>query len=211
MSELSEATRVLGVDPGSQATGWGVVAPCPDGRVQLVACGCIRPPQGTGIPDRLVAIHEQLAAVIAEHQPQAMGIETAFHGRNAQSALRLGECRAVALLTARQAGLEVREYAPARIKKALTGRGNARKGQVRAMVLARLAEPTPELPASLDTSDALATAICLLNLDASLLDGTDQRDDPAALARSSVRAQATTRRRKRKRFTADDLARRGLI
>ncbi len=147
---------VLGVDPGSHATGYGVIA---TGRVvRLVAGGVIRTDSKQPLPARLLRIHEELSAVIAEHQPDEMAVEDLFNARNARSALILGHARGVILLAGGRAGLPIGEYAPRLVKKALTGNGAATKEQVRSMVV-RCLGLQRELP-PLDQSDALAVALC---------------------------------------------------
>jgi crossover junction endodeoxyribonuclease RuvC len=145
---------VLGVDPGSHATGYGVIA---TGEiVRLVAGGVVRPAAG-GLPERLLAIYETLSDVLARHGPAEMAVESLFNARNARSSLILGHARGVALLAGARCGVPVAEYTPGEIKKALTGNGNASKEQVRFMVrrcLSLRGDPP------LDQSDALAVALC---------------------------------------------------
>jgi len=145
---------VLGVDPGSHATGYGVIATGPVAR--MVAGGVIRARREAPLAERLMAIHEALAAVIAEHNPTAMAVEDLFNAKNPRSSLILSHARGVILLTGAQAGLAVAEYAPREIKQALTGNGAAAKEQVRFMVM-RLLRLKDEPP--LDQSDALAVAL----------------------------------------------------
>jgi crossover junction endodeoxyribonuclease RuvC len=146
---------VLGVDPGSHATGYGVIAT--GGTARRVAGGVVRPPAGAGLPERLLAIHEELCRVLAAHGPVEMAVESLFNARNARSSLILGHARGVVLLVGARHGLPVAEYTPGEIKKALTGNGGAGKEQVRFMVrrCLGLAEDPP-----LDESDALAVALC---------------------------------------------------
>jgi crossover junction endodeoxyribonuclease RuvC len=116
----------------------------------------IRPPRKTDLPGRLLAIHDELTAVIAAHAPTVMAVEDLFNAKNARSSLILGHARGAILLTGARAGLELFEYAPAEIKRALTGNGQSAKEQVRFMVmrLLRLREEP-----GLDESDALAVAL----------------------------------------------------
>lgn len=155
--------RVLGLDPGSLRTGWGVVEPGADGRrLVLVACGALVPPAREPLPARLRHIFQGLGQVIAEHQPREMAVEGVFTAQNARTALILGQARGVAILAGALAGLEIHEYSPASVKQALVGGGRAAKEQVRAMVEALLKQ---SLPAhySQDVSDALALAVCHLH------------------------------------------------
>lgn len=145
---------VLGVDPGSHATGYGVIATGPV--VRMLDGGVIRATRNAPLAERLLAIHTALTAVIAEHAPDAMAVEDLFNAKNPRSSLILGHARGAILLAGAQAGLAVAEYAPREIKLALTGNGAAAKEQVRFMVMRLLALKT-ELP--LDQSDALAVAL----------------------------------------------------
>ncbi len=158
--------RVMGIDCGSEFTGFGVVE-LGDGRVlRCVAAGVIRLPVRDGLPQRLERIFQELSAVIVEHRPQIVAIEDVFHAANAKSALKLGHVRGVAMLAAAHAGLEVAEYAPLAVKSAVVGYGRAEKSQVQQMVARLLQlETLPEPP---DVADALAIAICHLHTAATL-------------------------------------------
>jgi crossover junction endodeoxyribonuclease RuvC len=151
---MPAAVRIQGVDPGSHATGWAVITTQP--AVRRVASGVIRPGRELPLPERLLAIHDALSAVVAAHAPTVMAVEDLFNARNARSSLVLGHARGAALVAGARAGLEVHEYAPAEVKRALTGNGQAGKEQVRFMVmrLLRLGDEPP-----LDESDALAVAL----------------------------------------------------
>ncbi|MCA9581259.1 MAG: crossover junction endodeoxyribonuclease RuvC [Myxococcales bacterium] len=147
--------RILGVDPGSVVTGWGVIERRGN-RLVGVAAGVIRARSSTPFPTRLHRIHEALTVLLAEHRPDAFAIEDVFQAKFARSALKLGQARGVALLAAAQAGLPIGEYAPSLVKRTITGRGQADKNQVAHLVGAILGWKTlPEL----DASDALAIAI----------------------------------------------------
>ena len=154
--------RVLGLDPGSLHTGWGVVEPAPDGRrLILVAGGTIVSPAGWPFPERLRHIFLEIQDVIARHRPAELAVEGVFAAKNARTALLLGQARGVALLAGALAGLAIHEYAPAAVKKALVGNGRAGKEQVRVMVEAILKQTLPPPKEfSLDASDALAIAVC---------------------------------------------------
>ena len=147
--------RVLGIDPGSHRTGWGVVEGS-GGRLVCLGAGVVRA-HGTSTAERLRSIHDGLAELLRRFAPEAVSVETVFHAKNAQSALVLGQARGVALLCAAQAGAPVFEYTAGQIKQAATGRGRAEKEQVQTMV--RLVLGVDE-PLALDASDALAAAIC---------------------------------------------------
>lgn len=149
--------RILGVDPGSAHTGYGCID-ASGGRHRVLARGALSPPAGAAFPEKLRAIHDGLAALLAEHRPETVAVEDLFHARNARSALKLGHVRGVVLLAAAEAGLPVAEYAPAEVKRAVVGYGRAEKRQVQQMVSLLLGLDPP--PARLDVTDALAVAVC---------------------------------------------------
>ena len=149
--------RVLGLDPGTARTGYGVVG-LENGRLVRHTSGVVKLGSGALAP-RLATLHAELDRIIRAHAPTACAVEGLFHHRNARSALMLGHARGVCLFAAAAHGLEVAEYPPATVKKALTGHGAAEKHQVGLMV-ARLLGAEPE--SALDASDALAVAICRL-------------------------------------------------
>jgi crossover junction endodeoxyribonuclease RuvC len=153
-----EGTRiVLGIDPGTMATGFGIVARR-GGRLRMLECGTITNRSTIPISQRLLKIHRGIAALVQKHRPDEIAIESAFYGKNAQSALKLGHARGVSILAAVQAGIPTAEYSPREVKLAVAGRGNASKEQVQFMVRALLGTPTDSMV--LDASDALAIAIC---------------------------------------------------
>ena len=150
--------RILGVDPGSRATGYGIIDAA--GRnLQYVASGRIRTTQGP-FPERLADIYRGMAAVLAEFNPDEFAIEEVFVAGNPQSAIKLGQARGVAIASAVAAGVEVSEYAARRIKQAVVGTGAADKQQVQHMVQVLL---TLDAPPTEDAADALAVAICHAN------------------------------------------------
>ena len=148
---------VLGVDPGTAATGYGVVDRGAGGALRLVECGVIRPPLRVPLAERLNAIFEELTALIARHRPDAVAVESVFVHKNVRSALVLGHARGVVLLAAARAGLPVAEYPPATIKKAVVGAGAATKAQVQAMVARILRLRTAPEPS--DAADGVAVAL----------------------------------------------------
>ena len=150
--------RILGVDPGSRATGYGVIDAAGRG-LQYVASGRIRTTQGE-FPKRLADIYRGMATVIAEFVPDEFAIEEVFVASNPQSALKLGQARGVAIAAAVAAEVEVAEYAARKVKQAVVGTGAADKGQVQHMVRVLLA--LEALPTE-DAADALAVAICHAN------------------------------------------------
>lgn len=157
---MAVAPVVLGVDPGTQHTGVGVVTEV-EGRLIPLDWGVISPRQSFTLPDKLYFIHRALQARLEVHQPHAMAVETLFLAKNVRSAVTLAHARGVALLTAAAAGLEVAEYSPLEVKQAVVGYGRADKLQVQAMVqaLLRLSQPVRQA----DAADALAVAICHLH------------------------------------------------
>lgn len=150
---------VLGIDPGSLVTGYGVVARS-DGRLTLVASGTIVNSSDIPMPERLVCIYDALIGVIKKYQPDECSIESAFYGKNAQSALKLGHARGVAMLAAAHQKLPTAEYSPREVKKAVVGTGTASKQQVQFMVKSLLRSANTSM--KLDASDALAIALCHL-------------------------------------------------
>jgi crossover junction endodeoxyribonuclease RuvC len=152
--------RVFGIDPGTDRTGYGCVDS--DGRRHhLVQCGAVRAGAGATFPDQLAIIYRELAALLAEHRPECVAIESIFYAVNARSALKLGHARGVAMLAAVQSGVTVVEYTPAEIKRSLVGYGRAEKPQVAQMV--KLLLGLDAIPKPHDATDALAVAICHLH------------------------------------------------
>jgi len=148
---------ILGVDPGSQRTGYGVIET--DGRRhRLLIHGAIVTPTRAELPERLSLIHAGVSRLITTHRPDALAVEDVFHAVNTRSALVLGHVRGVILLAGAQAGLPVHEFPPATVKVQVTGYGRAEKAQV-ALMVARLLEIPTAGPAG-DASDALAVALC---------------------------------------------------
>jgi len=148
---------VLGIDPGTALTGYGVVSGEPFGALALVECGVIRTNPRDPLAVRLREIHEDVRALITRHAPAALSVEDVFYSRNVRTTVVLGHARGVILLAGEQAGLPVHEYPPAEIKKAVVGTGAATKDQVQFMVtrLLRL-KHAPHPP---DAADAVAVAL----------------------------------------------------
>jgi len=154
------SVRVIGVDPGSDSTGYGVVDS--DGkRHRLVEYAAIRAPARCTFAERLLVISQKLEEVVQRLEPDACAVEETFYAVNVKSALKLGHVRGIALLAAARAGIPVFEYSPLEIKLALVGYGRAEKHQVQEMV--RLLLSLTEPPRPLDASDALGVAICHIN------------------------------------------------
>jgi crossover junction endodeoxyribonuclease RuvC len=157
---MPAAIRILGLDPGLARMGWGVVAL--DGtRLSHIGHGVITTRTASGLGVRLLALYRELSAVIAAHQPMAIAVEQAFVARDPSAALKLGHARAVALLAAAEAGLEIAEYSPNHIKKSVVGAGHAGKEQVQFMVKRLL--PACRVTEA-DAADALAAAIAHAHL-----------------------------------------------
>ncbi|HLJ87365.1 MAG TPA: crossover junction endodeoxyribonuclease RuvC [Candidatus Angelobacter sp.] len=150
--------RVLGIDCGSEYTGFGVVEQAAGGKLVCHTQGAIKLASRTAMACKLEKIFVELKAIIAEHSPEIVAIEDVFYAVNVKSALKLGQVRGVAMLAASSGGLEVAEYSPLSIKSAVVGYGRADKGQVQQMVMRLLGLALPPQPT--DASDALAIAIC---------------------------------------------------
>lgn len=148
-------TRILGIDPGSRITGFGVIEVA-QGRFSYVTSGCIRV-AGESLPQKLKSIFECVSEIVTEFAPAEMAIEQVFMRTNAASALKLGQARGAAICAGVTQGLEVYEYTPTQIKQAVVGRGHADKAQVQFMMRALL--KLPALPQE-DAADALACALC---------------------------------------------------
>src|SRR6266403_3439757 len=158
--------RVLGIDCGTEYTGYGVVELLDDERLVCIVCGAIKVSPRDPMPTRLSRISIGLQELICQHHPDRVAIEDVFYALNVKSALKLGQVRGVAMLAAATAGLDVAEYSPLSIKSAVVGYGKAEKRQVQHMV-ARLLY-LDEVPEPTDAADALAIAICHLHTSATL-------------------------------------------
>lgn len=149
-------TRILGIDPGSLITGYGLIEMA-GSKTQFVDCGCIRTPNDSSLAERLKDIFIGVSNIIEDYQPDEMAIEQVFVSRNPASALKLGQARGAAICAGALLGLAVSEYTPRSIKQAIVGKGGADKDQVQHMVRALL--NLPERPQA-DAADALAVALC---------------------------------------------------
>lgn len=155
------ATVVLGIDPGTATTGFGLVAEDVGGEARLLRYGVIQTPPTAPMTQRLLAIYQQVSALIAADRPDAIAIEELFFKRNVTTAISVGQARGVVLLAAAQAGAPVFEYKPAEVKQALVGYGSADKAQMQEMV--RMMLGLTETPRPDDAADAVAVAICHLH------------------------------------------------
>ncbi|MGH7647463.1 MAG: crossover junction endodeoxyribonuclease RuvC [Gemmatimonadaceae bacterium] len=154
---------VLGIDPGTAATGYGVVSDNsgePRGSLSLIECGVIRTAPRDALSVRLLGIYDEVRAIIVRHKPDALSIEDVFYAKNVRTTVVLGHARGVVLLAAQQQGMSIAEYPPAEIKKAVVGAGAATKEQVQFMV-ARLLR-LKSAPQPNDAADGVAAALALL-------------------------------------------------
>jgi crossover junction endodeoxyribonuclease RuvC len=149
---------VLGIDPGTAMTGYGLVERT-GSRLRAVDYGCLETPAGMPLPERLLLIQDGLIDLVETHRPDLVAVERLFFNKNVQTAFAVGQARGVALLTAARFGLPVHEYGPHEVKLAVTGHGRAEKLQVQRMVQVVLGLAV--LPRPDDAADALAIAICL--------------------------------------------------
>ena len=152
---------VLGVDPGTAVTGYGIVKDSPSGRLLEICHGVIRTSSTSPYSLRLKELHDSISSLIERHKPQAVVIEQLFFNKNVATALSVGQARGAVILTAALAGLDLSEYTPIQVKEAVTGYGHAEKMQVQQMVKVLLG--LPEIPKPDDAADALALAICHLH------------------------------------------------
>ena len=150
--------RVIGIDPGTAITGWGVVEGGDGNDLQMVAAGVVRTAAGTPLPQRLQIIYNDLTALIKKWQPETSAIEELFFSKNAKTALAVGHGRGVAMLALANANLSIAEYKPLEVKQAVTGYGGADKQQIQQMV--KLLLSLEDIPRPDDAADALAIAIC---------------------------------------------------
>jgi crossover junction endodeoxyribonuclease RuvC len=150
------AIRIIGIDPGLRRTGWGVVE-CLGSRLSFVAAGSVRTDAAAPLAERLCAIHDGLAEVLARFLPSEAAVEATFVSRDAAATLKLGQARGVAMLAPARLGIPVAEYAPNAVKKTVVGAGHAEKVQIRMMVSVLL--PRANFDGD-DAADALAVAIC---------------------------------------------------
>jgi len=149
---------VLGIDPGTAVMGFGVVSRRADGTVSLLECGVIRTASGRPLHERIRDVYDGVTALIERHQPLVLSVEDVFVGKNVRSALTLGHARGAILLAASIAGIQIAEYSPSAIKKAVVGTGKATKDQVGFMVQKHLRLKEP--PSPHDAADGVAAALC---------------------------------------------------
>jgi crossover junction endodeoxyribonuclease RuvC len=154
-------TLVLGIDPGTATTGYGLVRDRADGSLESVAYGTIQTPANVMAHQRLSMLFHQMNEILLLHRPDSCAVEKLFFQRNISTAIAVGQARGVLMLTISEAGLDMAEYTPNEVKQAVTGYGRAGKKQVQEMVRVLLA--LPEIPRPDDAADALAIAITHLS------------------------------------------------
>lgn len=148
---------ILGIDPGTVKCGYGIIKK--NGKVvESLGYGIINVPGKLGMPEKLAFIYNEIENIIRQYRPEECAVETAFYGKNIQSALKLGYARGTAIIAAVRGGLRISEYSPKEVKKSVTGKGSASKEQVNFMVKTLLGLGSRDIP--LDASDALAIALC---------------------------------------------------
>mgnify|MGYP002386720685 FL=1 len=151
---------VIGIDPGTAITGYGIIEEAQDGSLTALAYGVIETPASLEMPARLLILHQKLTEILLLHRPESGAVEKLFFQRNVRTALSVGQARGVVLLALEANGIPSSEYSPLEVKQAVTGYGAADKRQVQVMVQALLR--LPEIPHPDDAADALAVAICHL-------------------------------------------------
>lgn len=152
---------VIGIDPGTATTGYGLVQESEDGTLMAVDYGAVVTPSKMPMPERLSLLYDSLKDILQSHPPESAAVEKLFFQKNVRTAMSVGQARGVALLALTQAGLPVAEYAPNEIKQAVAGYGGADKRQIQEMVRTLL--NLDEIPKPDDAADALAVAICHLH------------------------------------------------
>ena len=149
--------RIIGIDPGTAITGFGVIDVIKGNKASLVDAGVIRTVAHTPLPERLMTIHSDITELIKQYEPQQMSIEKLYFAKNVTTAISVAHARGVIVLAAQSAGLGVNEYTPLEIKQAMTGYGRATKAQIQEMV--RIMLNLSKVPSPDDAADALAAAL----------------------------------------------------
>ncbi|MBM3144052.1 MAG: crossover junction endodeoxyribonuclease RuvC [Chloroflexi bacterium] len=152
---------VLGIDPGTATTGYGLVREDDTGRLFAVDFGVVRSPAQDTMPQRLLQIYHQIQEIVSLHRPDSSAVEKLFFQSNVRTAMSVGQARGVALLALAEAQIPVAEYTPLEVKQAVVGYGNADKKQIQQMIRALLG--LEDIPKPDDAADALAVAICHLH------------------------------------------------
>jgi crossover junction endodeoxyribonuclease RuvC len=152
---MTRPIRILGIDPGLRRTGWGMVV-IDGNRLSYIACGSLATDDKASLAVRLLAIHDGLRQVVADHAPDEAAVEATFVNKDASATLKLGQARGIAMLVPAIAGVPVAEYAPNLVKKTIVGAGHCEKAQIRMMIGVLLPKADPK---SHDAADALAIAV----------------------------------------------------
>ena len=152
---IRQPVRIIGIDPGLRRTGWGVIE-TEGNRLVFIGCGSVEPPDDLPLANRLLAIHEGLAAVLGDFKPAEAAVEQTFVNKDGVATLKLGQARGVAMLAPAMFGISVAEYAPNLVKKTIVGAGHGDKAQIRMMIGVLLPKADPQ---SEDAADALAIAV----------------------------------------------------
>lgn len=176
--------RILGIDPGTRDVGWAVLEAAADGAPTCVGSGTLR--LGTSkdpVAERLLRLRQELLSLVESHHPGRLVLEAAFFGKNARSALRIGEARGVVMVSCAESGMAVVELPPAVIKRRIAGTGAATKEQIARLVALRLGLPDGHQFTTFDESDALAVALCGLDLEQRALIVPGVGDLPTSSAR----------------------------
>jgi len=154
---LISATTILGIDPGGEVTGYGVIR-LEGNMTRMVACGASRASRGESLSEKLIRVFGFIQEIIEKYRPEVLAVEDIFYGRNVQSLKSIGQIRGVIILAGALAGVSIYEYSPREVKKAVVGRGDASKEQVQKMIQALLGLESAPRPH--DAADALAIALC---------------------------------------------------
>ncbi len=158
---MASSRTVIGIDPGTAITGYGIIREQPSGDLVWVSHGVITTPSDWGEPQRLLHLYRAMLDIIKDNKPDCCAVERLFFQKNVKTALKVGQGRGAALIAAAEAGLEIGEYTPLAIKQAVVGYGNADKNQVQQMV--KLLLGLEDIPEPDDAADALAVGICHLH------------------------------------------------
>lgn len=158
---MAGSRTVIGIDPGTAITGYGIIRETPSGGLVWVTHGAITSPSEWDEPQRLLHLYKSLLEIIREEKPDCCAVEQLFFQKNVKTALKVGQGRGAALIAAAETGLEIGEYTPLAVKQAVVGYGNADKNQVQQMIKVLLG--LDEIPKPDDAADALAVGICHLH------------------------------------------------
>jgi crossover junction endodeoxyribonuclease RuvC len=150
--------QVIGIDPGTAITGYGIIREDVSGNLIVVDYGVIQTPAKKPLPYRLVQLYQEMKEILLLHRPDSAAVEKLFFQKNVRTAINVGQGRGVAILALAEAGLKISEYSPLEVKQSVVGYGNADKGQIQQMVRALL--NLDDIPKPDDAADALAVAIC---------------------------------------------------